>query len=160
MTDLYKRYFLKIDTGVAALVTVAFLGFVYVFWGTHAFESSLYGQRQILYSATAQLSGALLGFILAAASIIVVLVPSPRFRILRDSGNYPKVFEVYFRAITWLGITCIVSFIALLADTDPNPKIPLTFVVIFLSLMSASRLGHSIAILRKITKIAAQSDAA
>src|SRR5207249_620650 len=91
-------------------------------WGRDAFVEALKGSRQQLYSTIASVAGSLLGFILTAVSIVLVLSPSPRFRILRESGQLERAYRVYFQAILWLAASTVLSFVALLLDTDRSPK--------------------------------------
>lgn len=152
----YEKHQTAFDYAIAIGAFVTFLVFTQVIWSRGHFMASLSGTRQPLYAALAGVGGAMLGFILAAAAIILTAVDTPRFRQVRGSSQYPKIFTVWFEAIYVLAITTIWSFVGLVADSNASPKPLITYIMVALVFLSSSRVYRTVWLLKKISLIAAQ----
>jgi hypothetical protein len=153
-SDHHDRHRASYDllTALAAFI-FCFLG-VQCGWGESNLVGALDGNRQVLYSALAQICGSLLGFILAAGSIFLLIGSSPRFQIIRSSSAYRMIFQVCHHAIIWLALGTLWAFISLLADTDAHPKVAVTYVMWLLALVCIVRVYRTVWVLRQITTIA------
>jgi hypothetical protein len=81
-------------------------------------------QKAEVFGAILGVQGALLGFVLAALSIILGFSQAPQLKPIRDSGHLPTLFEVYMAGIRAHALSTIVALLALLLSTQ-NPLTPL-----------------------------------
>jgi hypothetical protein len=142
-----------LEFGLAVLATALIVFLIECKWGREDFRDALDQNRQALYSTSASLAGSLLGFAIAAVSIILAVGQMPRFRLLRESAQRDTVFRVYFQAILWLAVTTVWALAALVADTDATPRPVFAYGLIGLALISALRLSRCVWVLRVVTTI-------
>jgi len=145
-----------VDYAVAMLAFVVVLVVIEMRWGRQNFVHSIYGTRQALYGAIVAVGGSMLGFILAAATIVLAVVQTPRFESIRSSRHYVKIFTVWFEAVYVLALTTVWGFLGLLTDTDSNPKWLVSYAMIFLVFLSANRVYRAVWLLKRISLIAAK----
>ena len=151
--NFYQRHFLRCDfvvSTVAILVAAAIM--------EYGFEASplatlMGGIRQSLYTVIASLAGSLLGFTIAAISIAIAFMQSPRLEMVRKSRHYPTVYRTYLAAIKYLAFTTAVAIICLLVERDTAPKIWLTYTCLWGAVLSALALFRSVWILEKIIAV-------
>lgn len=108
-----------------------------------------------LYGGVFSLAGALLGFVLSAAAMVIAFEELPRFKILKDSGHARSIVVVYFDSMRWLGALTGVSLAALLFDTAASASVAFLYAVGFIALVSALRVYRCIWILKRLAFIAA-----
>lgn len=104
------------------------------------------------YSAIAGLAGSLLGFLIAALTVLVGLIREDGMTMLRESGHSEIIMNIFYSTLVFLGITTFVALIPLLLPA--LGKAP-SFIaaVIFLIIASSFRLQKCVWILMKIMKI-------
>lgn len=117
MCKLYRKHFLLFDFGFS-LVSLIIVLTLNNRNGYEILSDCLSGGRSTLYSTMATLSGSLVGFAIAAVSIVIVAVSDNRLWTVRESPHYPTLWRSYFIAIGVLGGGTVISIIALLADKD------------------------------------------
>lgn len=103
----------------------------------------LLGRRKEIYAATLGLHGTLLGFIIAAITIALTFVSSPRFEILRRTEQWPRLFGSYTRSVRWAAMATLLSLTALLVDNDTNPNrfaAALCFTAILFAVLTITRM--------------------
>ena len=153
LTKWYERHFLAIEFLLALLVAGSFALYTEVWWGRPHLGSSLNGNRQAIYSTSASIAGSLLGFALAAVSIILAVGQMPRFRLLRESSQRHQIFAIFFQAIGWLAVTTAWSLACLVADKDQSPRPILLYVLVALGAVCAARIYRCVWVLRSVTQI-------
>lgn len=93
--NLFIEHRGKVEALVVVLMTTAFL----VGTGAANFDETLSeAHRGQLYTSLAGTAAALLGFVLAALSILVALPSTERIEALREHPTWPRVPSAYFRA--------------------------------------------------------------
>lgn len=155
--NLYQRHFLRCDfiASIAAIIIAAAI----MEYGFHVSPLAMLmsGIRQSLYTVIASLAGSLLGFTIAAISIAIAFIQSPRLEIVRKSRHYPTIYRTYLAAIKYLAFTTAAAIICLLIERDATPKIWLTYTCLWGVLVSALALFRSVWILEKIIAIITKS---
>lgn len=107
--DWYGREFLDVDF-LAATLTVGGVAW----WGAYhdgfaSLTDLLADNRGSLYSAIADLTGSLLGFVIAVVPLVAGVFPDKRLRALRDSGHAPTMWRVFWSSTRVLGFTTLVA---------------------------------------------------
>lgn len=90
--------------------------------------SLLTGQRSVIYPTLLTLEATLLGFIIAVLAIVLGYAQAPAFRIVRESKQWPALFQSYTRAMRWSACAALASLIGLLIDRDKQPHPVITMI--------------------------------
>ena len=78
---------------MAAIPAVAIAVYLTGFDGGSKVDDFLEGNRTNVYRTTATISGTLLGFSIAAVSLVLTFVTSERLALLRGSPHFPSLME-------------------------------------------------------------------
>lgn len=105
-----------------ALLAVAVSAWILWDNGYRSLNELLAGNRATVYSTSAQIEGALLGFVLTAASVILGFSSSGRLALLIERGRFMGIMRSFFDAMRGCGVATAVSVIALLFDRDKAPS--------------------------------------
>jgi hypothetical protein len=87
--------------------------------------------RGDFYPAIVGLEGTILGFVLAALTIVLGYSQAPRFELLRRSRHWASIFRIYIRSVKWTGLALVAAISGLVFDRDdaPNPAISLVVAI-------------------------------
>lgn len=148
----YDKNFLAVEfcISVAVLLTVV-LPFE-LYFGRDVLFSSVDKNRAGLYGTAASVAGSLLGFVISAVSVILVFGQHLHF--LKESGQYPTVFEIFFQSILWLAAATVWAFVGLLVDTAGSGRIWILYGMIWLGVLASLRVYRCVWILKQITMLA------
>ena len=151
--NCYQRNFLKGDfiTSIVAVLLAAIV--MECILDSSPLMSLINGIRQSFYSVIASVAGSLLGFTIAAISIAIAFMQSPRLDLVKKSQHYPMIYKTYLAAIKYLAFTTAVAIICLLVERGTAPKIWLTYACFWGVVVSALALLRSVWILEKIIGI-------
>jgi hypothetical protein len=150
----YRKHFLEYEFVGAVLITAILIALAEYVWGReHVFEL-LKGTRLALYAAVASIAGSLLGFIITSLSVIVAFGDSPRLRIIRESGHFPTLLNVFLNTTYILAFTTLWALVALFLDRESAAKIWVTYLALFTAVLSTLRVYRSIWALGKVVTIA------
>ncbi|MXZ87436.1 MAG: hypothetical protein F4Z07_01100 [Dehalococcoidia bacterium] len=118
--------------------------------GSECIDGLMSDVRADIYRTTATISGTLLGFLIAVASLVMSFVSTERLTLLRTSTHYPAMWETFFQAARVLGALTVTALVCLMFDKDgaSEPWLVVPFVL-FMSL-SLARLIRVIWILEQI----------
>jgi hypothetical protein len=157
---LYQTHFLVADP----IITLAFgVGFWQVqerVWGRQALITFLDGNHQVLYGTLTTISATLLGFVLAAFTVILSYSALPKFQELSAGGHWGTIFRTYFQASIFFGVETFVGFLGLVLDTDKAPQVTITYVVTGLAVFCTLRFARCVWILTLMTAISIRPDSA
>lgn len=159
MKRFYEKHMLLIELMAAIALTAIVVAIIERVIGRQAMEEMLKSDRQALYTTTAQVSASLVGFILAAVTVVLGFSQLPRLRILRQSEQYSRIFDVFFGAIKWLAVTTVWAFVALVLDTDNSPKGWVTYGLLALAAISSIRVYRCVWIMKQLTAAATGAEA-
>lgn len=137
----WRRHFLPIELG-AALVIAGVFTIAEVRCGI------LPDELAALYGALAAVFGSLLGFTIAAVSIIIAVSGDDRLAVLRGSDRYPDLWKTFFSAIRWLGGATLIAFAGLLWET-----VLVAALASFAILITVFRISRCIWVLERIVAI-------
>jgi hypothetical protein len=157
LKDLYGLHFLRIELGLAALATGAFIYWSENCGGAASIAALIGGRRESLYGAFASLAGSLLGFVLATVSIVIGLVSSPRLRVVRESPHYGTLWKVFTSATRFFALATCILLGALIFDEEPamgkSVHLWWLYACTFLVVASSLRLGRCIWVLEQVVSI-------
>ncbi|MEV0633357.1 hypothetical protein [Nonomuraea wenchangensis] len=105
-----------------AVISIAICKLSLALEANSPFNVMLTNRRKEIYAAILGLNGTLLGFIIAAITIALTFVNSPRFEILRRTSQWPRLFGAYTRSMRWAAMASLLSLTALLVDSDTKPN--------------------------------------
>ena len=154
MSEFYDKHFMWIEFIIALTLSIA-LVLIFECWiGQNILINMLNSNYQDFYSAAASVCGTMLGFELAAVSVILVFGEMPRLRLIRESGQYKQVFEIYFTSIYISAAATLWALVGLMLDTNTSPKPWVTYVMFWLLITMIFRIFRCVWILRQITDLA------
>lgn len=131
----------RLDGPLPDLVAVTAGGLASLRWES-TLESLVSGRRDALYGTFAGVHGTLLGFVLAALTIVLGYTQLERFDPVRSAGHFPALFGIYLSGVRTGALGLVVSTVALLADRQVSPHAWMTAIVLSVSLLSALRLAR------------------
>lgn len=111
------------------------------------------GNRSAMYGTLATIFGSLLGFTITAASVVMALFGTPRLKLVRESKHSDYLRVIFVAAIRTLGIGTIIALIGLLLDRDSAPMVMITYLLLFVFILTWFRVGRVIWVLEKTLKV-------
>ena len=149
----WRRRFLGVEAAIAVAPALALLAWFVLGEGRECVDGLMSDVRADVYRTTATISGTLLGFLIAVASLVLNFVSADRLALLRTSERYPAMWETFFQTTRVLGALTVTALVCLVFDKD-GASLPWLVVpfVLFLSL-SLARLLRVIWILERIIGI-------
>src|SRR5215212_1492610 len=145
----WQRRFLWYELTSAIVVGGGIAVWGLYFGGDCLIGEWLGGNRSALYSVVASICGSLFGFVIAATSIILGLSGREQLAVVRESPDYQDLWKVLFSAIRFLGLTTIVSVLALVLDDEKTPNFWIVHIIIILLLVVLVRLWRCVWVLEK-----------
>ena len=146
----WRRHFLVLDTCAVIVSGSTLFIWTYYFNGAAFIEELLEGNRASIYSVSASVAAALLGFSLTVIAIVVGFSSYERLSIVRKSKHYSTLWEVFFSTVTALLALLCIAFVCLIVDSDKRPILWLETVFFSVLLLSAIRIFRSIGVLKRI----------
>ena len=148
----WNAQFLGYELGAGLAVAAGIVLWSEVFGGSEPVEHFIDAHSGLLYTVAAPIDAALLGFILAAAAIIVTAAPDDRMAILRESKHYSDLWACFRSAMRFLAAATVVTLAGLVVAGEPGARI-MFFIVAALSVLSALRVGRCVWALNWIIRI-------
>lgn len=153
----YGRHFLWYELAIS-VIGVAVLWFVVGRTvGQTSLQSFLGDNRQILYSSVAVIAGALLGFVIAGVTVLLVLPPNRLLSAIKETKAYDSVHPIFFSTLKMLAITTVVALLALFVDTKDHPNIVMFYITLWGLIISSLRIGRCVWVLENIIEITERS---
>lgn len=144
----------RIEIAVSVLFLLGLFFFGYRHGLNHDVGTLLHNRRGVIYGPLFSLFGALFGFAITLTSLCLNLTGNPRFQPLRKQEAYPNLFKYFTVTIVVLGVTTVVTFLALLVDRNNAPFLPLTYLVAAFGLGSLFCLSNCVYALKLIIDVA------
>jgi hypothetical protein len=135
--------FLLCEFGVGVAALVALIAWSVLFGGSAHLDHFLKDHAETLYIVLAPITAAMLGFILAAAAIVVTSAPTERMEILRESDHYSDLWATFRSALRYLGLATLASLVGLVVS-GTSPSRSIFYVVAGLSGLAALRTARCI----------------
>jgi|GEM_PF-6270379 len=140
-TQLQKQFILR-DLLIAGILSVILVLWIQFGLGEQVIHQMLDNNRAVIYGACTSLFGALLGFIITSASIVLNYADNPHLKLVRQSIFYPKIGESFIIAIRCLAFATLASLGDLFIDRDTTPHLPFTilcFIAIIFAVVTTIR---------------------
>jgi hypothetical protein len=139
----WNAHFLTLEFSAGVAVTLGL-----VIWGESVgmgrLNCFLSAHRETLYAVVAPINAALLGFIVAAAAIIVTAAPSNRMEQLRESAHYGDLWATFRSAMRFLGAATIATILGLVLTWDGRGGRMVFYVVVGLTVLAALRVARCV----------------
>jgi len=119
---------------------------------------ALDGNRGWVYSTSATLSGALLGFVLTTATLVSGVISLPAFKRLRSSSQFPEVWRVFRVTLRVLAALTATALIGLLSDHDNATVHWIFYALAWLGVWASVLIVRVIWILERALVIATKGD--
>jgi hypothetical protein len=153
--NLFIEHGGKVELAAVAVLVAAFL----VATGASNFDETLSAARRgQLYGSLAGTSGALLGFVLAALSILVALPSTERIEALRRHHSWPRVPSSYFRAARALLYALVLCTLGIALDSGKDPWVPYEVLVVAVLALALVRVTTAVVALDQILAVARQRE--
>lgn len=153
--NLFIEHRGKAELVAVALLLAAFLAVT----GADNFDETLTDPRRgQLYGSLAGTSGALLGFVLAALSILVALPSTERIEALRKHRSWPRVPSSYFRAARALLYVLVLCTLGIALDSAKAPWVAYEAVTVVALALAFVRVVAAVVALDQILTVARQRE--
>ena len=150
IADMWNSNFLVVDAAIAAAFSGGLVIWTFWFGGYDHLNELMHGNRTTIYRTTFSAAATLLGFSLAAVSIVFGLSSNKRLRLLSRNPLYPRLWRTLFQTTWLLGTLTVISLAGLIIDTDRSPVPPFVVLTASVLVMAAFRLGRSIWIVEQL----------
>ena len=150
----YCRSFMLYEFALSLGLVAAAVAFVEFAWGRERLFGFVDGNTKLWYAIVAETAGTLLGFVIAALSILFALTQSERYALLRQSPYYRQVYSIYLSAVMSLGLATVLSLAALLATPEQvGPAWWLLYLVCWAVVASVLRVWRCVWVLWRVIQI-------
>ena len=149
----WSRHFLICETILVAIVWIGIIIWAKHFNGEQSILDTLDGRRGLIYGTIAAILGSLLGFVIAAQSIVLGLSGSEKLEVVRQSEHYPTLWCVFRWSIRTLAIATIAALLVLIFDCDQSPCMLWLYVGLFPTLLAIAQLARTIWVLEQVVKV-------
>ncbi|HUX86947.1 MAG TPA: hypothetical protein VMW65_08090 [Chloroflexota bacterium] len=122
MRKRWERHFLPLEALTVAAAASAFIVWCELGPGIDHMDRWLAGDRTVIYATIASVAGVLLGFTITAVSILITIVDSPKFRVVREAGHVDQLWAIFFQAIWAFGAATVLAILGLLFDRENDPN--------------------------------------
>jgi hypothetical protein len=153
MRTYYQRHFLGAELVVCIILTGVLVAWIEVGHGRHVVDAWLDADRGAFYGAVAAVDGALLGFVIATATIVLGFAPTDRFEVLRGSVHYKTLWRVFTSTIRALGLATLATLAALLVDRDSAHNAPAMIVFAGFQLLAIVRVARAVWVLENVIHV-------
>jgi len=143
LREAWAANFLWCEFALGVAVVAALVAWSEFFGGSAHLDHFLDEHGETLYIVLAPIAAAMLGFILAAAAIVVTSAPAERMAILRESRHYPKLWATFRSALRYLGFTTLTSLVGLVVSGQTPSRI-IFYLVAGLAGLAALRTARCI----------------
>lgn len=151
--NLFIEHRGKVELAVGVVLVGAFL----LTTSAPNFDETLTeGRRGQLYGSLAGTAGALLGFVLAALSILIALPSTERIEALRKHPSWPRVPSSYFRAAAALLLVLILCTLGIALDSAKKPWVAYEVATVAALAWALARVVTAVVALDQILTVARQ----
>ncbi len=152
MSRSWAANFLRNELGLGLVMVAAVILWSEVLGGRAHLDHFIALHGSLLYTVAAPIDAAMLGFILAAAAIIVTAAPDDRMALLRQSAHYSDLWASFRSAMRYLGAATVMTLAGLVVTGQTAARL-VFFAVVGLSLLAALRVARSVWALNWIIRI-------
>lgn len=158
LPGFWRKHFLLVELVVAGIATCALIIWSERFNGWPTVAAVLDERRGTVYGVLASIFGSLLGFAIAAQSIVLALSQHERLEVVRKSDYYPMLWKVFVSTIRMLGFATTVAVLALIIDRDSSPFRVLPYLVFFAMCLTLFRVTRCVWVLENVVGLVAKPE--
>jgi hypothetical protein len=148
----WAAHFLAFELATAVAITAALIVWSEILSGSDHLNSFLHDHGETIYVVLAPITAAMLGFILAAAAIVVTAAPADRMTVLRESDHYADLWACFRSAMRFLGLATVAAIIGLAVSGEIASRVTF-FVTAGLCVAAAFRVARCIWAVNWVIKI-------
>lgn len=152
LREAWAANFLRCEFALDVVATLILVAWSVLFGGADHLDHFLEDHGETLYIVLAPITAAMLGFILAAAAIVVTSMSSERMEVLRKSKHYPDLWETFKSALRSLGFATLAALIGLVVS-GASPSRLIFYVVAGLSGLATLRTARCIWAMNEVIHI-------
>lgn len=150
----WKQQFLRAEFFLSLSLALIFWAWSKYLGGEVLIQMLLWDRRVDIYGTFAGIFGALLGFIITSASIVLGYTENPKLKLVTGSKFYPQLWQVFTSNIRFLGLATGLFMLALVIDNDNNFVHPIFYINFWLFLLILIRLWRAFWVFENIIAIA------
>ncbi len=156
--EWWRRHFLPAEFAAAAVATFAVMYAVHHSRYACYVDSLVEVSHPFIYASLASICGSLLGFSLAASSIVLGAANSnaPGLRVVRQSEHYETIWKVFSATTKALAATTVLALAGLVIDRAGALGVPLLWSIVFAFLLSCLRVYRAIWVLGNVIALTAR----
>ncbi|HEY6731544.1 MAG TPA: hypothetical protein VI039_11015 [Solirubrobacterales bacterium] len=143
LRERWEANFLFWELALGTLLTIGLAAWSELFGGADEVGCFLHEHGETLYMVLAPIDAAMLGFILAAAAIVVTAAPADRMALLRDSDHYDDLWAAFRSAMRYLGLATVTSIVGLIITSGTASRV-VFIVTVGLTILAALRVARCI----------------
>lgn len=152
ISNYIKQHFLLFDLLKSILLIIAIIFIANNYLLENEIRNFLLDSRQALYSVTATIAGAILGFVITGVAIIIGLGDEKSLSKLKRSKYHIQIYEAYFKAIIYLAITTFLGITGIIIHKE-SINLWLFYANLWGILISVISVSRCIYFLKMIVKI-------
>lgn len=123
LRETWDANFLWCELALGVVAVTALFVWAEILGGSSHLDHFLNDHGETLYIVLAPITAAMLGFILAAAAIVVTSAPADRMTILRESPHYPQLWATFRSALRYLGFATLAALVGLVVSGEVAGRI-------------------------------------
>lgn len=143
LRKIWAAHFLGCEAALGIAAVAGLIVWSELLGGSSHLDHFLDEHGETLYIVLAPISAAMLGFILAAAAIVVTAAPAERMNLLRQSKHYPMLWATFRSALHFLGLATLAALVGLVVSGQTPSRI-IFYVIAGLAGLAALRTARCI----------------
>lgn len=156
LPGFWRKHFLVVELIVGGLATGGLVLWCERYGGWTHVADVLDNRRSAVYGVLASIFGSLLGFAIAAESIVLALSQHDRLEVVRKSDYYPMLWKVFISTIRMLGLATMIAVLALILDRDSSSFRILPYLVFFAMCLTLFRVARCVWVLENVVGLVAK----
>ena len=153
IVGFWARNFLWCELAVVAALCAGLIIWAKRYGGEATILDYMADRRGLIYATLSAIFGSLLGFAIAAESIVLALSGSEKLTVVRNSKHYPTLWRVFRWTIRTLAFATISAVSALILDRDANNWSLWLYVCSFFALLAVVQIGRTIWVLEQVVNV-------
>ncbi len=151
--DRYEAHFMRNEVLIGLVAAVIFATWSYGFNGAASVNRLLSQNRAQLYGTLASIAASLLGFVIAAVTILLTLWPMKTLTLLKESNHGDTLWVLMKSAMRWLALSTAACLVSLMLDRDGAPEPALLDLTFFVLAVTVFRIIRTIWVLERVIDI-------
>ena len=111
------------------------------------------GERVVVYRTAATVGATIMGFSIAAVSIVFGLSSNERLQLLSASSEYPRLWNALFHTIRLTGLLIVAAFVGMVIDDDDAPNLYVVLPFAAIAVLAMIRLYLIIWIVEQLVRV-------